>query len=120
MWLCAATGRVYRLDGKTFISGQGHIVLNVRDVSYRELKETYRAIRKRWQGRTIRGRTEREKRLLRVVTAQGGPPANRPCSQAFWEGVRGVMNRRYQCNYTTFHGPLMAYRNALKKVVELL
>ena len=65
----------------------------------------------------VQGMTHAPK--LRVVKAKGGPPVNRPCSQTFWDGIRRIMNTTYGSDYTTFQGPLMAYRNALKKVDDL-
>ena len=111
--------QMYKLGGLNCVNGRARIELNVRDISYTELRETYRLIRKAWQGHRISGRSKREQRLVRVVKGKGGPPVNRPCSRAFWEGVRRIMNSNYGCSYTSFHGPLMAYRIALKKVDDL-
>ena len=59
-------------------------------------------------------------RLLQIVGELGGLPSRKPWARGFWARVQGEINQRFGYDYQNLWGPLMAYRNAMSKVEELL
>ena len=91
------------------------IEINVRDVSYAELRSLYHALRRTWRRARTGGLTERDEWLLKTVEKLGGVPAQQPWSRKFWERVHELA-RRAGYEDESWRTSLMQYRRLTDKL----
>ena len=102
-------------DGTWWVRGHATIELNVRDVSFRQLRAIHRQVRSAW-GPIDRGLTKQENKLLAIVTATGPPPHGSGAG-AYWKRVH-TKARAAGFGGETYNAVQMAYYRAKDKLDE--
>ena len=100
-------------DGTAIVRRDATIEVNVRDLSYREFRGLYRALRATLEVTRVKGLTRRDVALKGAVDRRGGLPHPHPWSMGFWRSVADDVG------FPTAMAALMAYRRLQGKLKRL-
>jgi hypothetical protein len=97
--------------------------INARDISFRELQEIYKGIRKELRGIKSKPLNERHLKLYQIVQEKGGTPERgEKGTVEFWKSVMYKINewnkreKQGYKDYTEWRAVKKAYRELIKKL----